>query len=89
MQPELTPVVLATKLGKADMLMELVKYGANVNVRTQRGQLTPLLMGAILGDHTVVRVLLASLADTEARDTEVGQAGNPAVQMHCCMWGRD
>lgn len=69
----MTPVMLATKMGHVDVLMDLVKNGASVNTRTQDERMTPLLLAAQTGHHGVARVLLASLADTEERDEATNQ----------------
>jgi ankyrin repeat protein len=61
-----TPLHSAAKLGREDIAPLLIKHGADLRARDDRGE-TPLRTAATFGRADVVTVLLASGADVNAR----------------------
>ncbi|VDN14144.1 unnamed protein product [Dibothriocephalus latus] len=62
MQNNITPLHVAAKWGKADMVKLLIDRGANVNART-RDDLTPMHCASRSGSIDIVQILLSAGAD--------------------------
>jgi ankyrin repeat protein len=60
------PLHVAANLGDPDLVKLLVRYGAKVDARDNRG-LTPLLWTAFAGRHDAAAALLSNGADINAR----------------------
>jgi len=64
-----TPLSLAARWGREEVVRLLLDYGADIEARDSQGQ-TPLSSAAGWGRETVVRLLLDCGADMEALDDE-------------------
>lgn len=62
---EMTPLMVATALGREDVIPLLVDHGADVNL-ANRHKITPLLLAALFGSPTIVAGLLDEGASVNA-----------------------
>jgi ankyrin repeat protein len=74
-----TPLMVASRVGNADVAAQLLEAGAKVNARAARGQ-TALMWAAAQRHPEVVRLLLAHGADVQARSDTWSQV--EAVSPH-------
>ena len=66
-----TPLVLATSLGKTDLIPILLRYKANPNLGNTGGE-TPLIIAVQHRDRATVEALLAAGGDPDIADTLAG-----------------
>ncbi|MBF0518649.1 MAG: ankyrin repeat domain-containing protein [Nitrospirae bacterium] len=74
------PIHLAAANGNIDLIMLLLKHGADVNDYTMWADLTPLICSVLFEQTTVVEYLLTQGADTEVVDDQGATALVYAVE---------
>ncbi len=75
-----TPLYIAAALGKAEAVLALIRYGANVNARCGSFGWTPLMRAAGGGYADIVRMLRDAGADESAKDSRGWDAARFAAE---------
>ena len=63
-----TPLHFAARFNHLDAVKYLIASGAAINEKTRYTQTTPLMAAAEMGNETVIRLLMLSGAERDARD---------------------
>ena len=72
----------ACRYGNAELVKNLLKYGANVNVRLRVSKLTPLYLATLYGHENVVRILLKQKGIKVDAQTTKGRTALHVAALH-------
>ena len=77
-----TPLMLAARCGRTELVKLLLEAGADVEERSDDGT-TPLIAAAANGERPTVELLITKGADVKAKD------GSGRTALHAAAWGGD